>query len=434
MRTISVGFLSICVCSLLFDGRAEAQSLTYPLGLGNPSQMGPGFENLQQDDNQTGIKLGPFRFKPGLQFNSTYTDNARFTNQNKESAFLFSVDPSFSFTLSKGMKLKDYLSFGYDGDLGAYLNLGSYNYTTHNLWADLNLMERPTTYMRLRETISYTDNPYGTQEFVGLGTAVSRLLNQADFVVGRKLPGNYSVELGYQNAWENYLATTYEDWTSVTNTLNPTLLYELTGKTKLLAQYSFGYRDFYQQPPAFSSNYTVQQAMAGFRWAATARLSGELKGGYAFRQFLNEFNELGVPYLNNNVPVYAANLRYLISSKSTVELNLNRQFLMGTISSRDIAIVGNSYTRDTFGLSFTTNVSKRLAFNLAGNYYLDQYDDTGLFAGLTEHWYYATLNFRHQLRRHIWWGLGYQYQNRDSPIPVNNYKVNAVTASILLTY
>ena len=242
------------------------------------------------------------------------------------------------------------------------------------------------------------------------------------------------MELGYQNAWENYLAATYEDWTSVTNTLSPTLLYELTGKTKLLAQYSFGYRDFYQQPPAFSSNYSVQQAMAGFRWTATARLSGELKGGYAFRQFLNEFNELGVPYLNNSVPVYAANLRYLLSSKSTVELNLNRQFLMGTISSRDIAIVGNSYTRDTFGLSFTTNVSKRLAFNLAGNYYLDQYDDTGLFAGLTEHWYYATLNFRHQLRRHIWWGLGYQYQNRDSPIPVNNYKVNAVTASILLTY
>ena len=161
MRAIYVGLVVVCVCSLLFGGRAEAQSLTYPLGLGNPSQMGPGFENLQQDDNQTGIKLGPFRFKPGLQFNSTYTDNAKFTNQNKESAFLFSVDPSFSFTLSKGMKLKDYLSFGYDGDLGAYLNLGSYNYTTHNLWADLNLMERPTTYMRLRETISYTDNPYG---------------------------------------------------------------------------------------------------------------------------------------------------------------------------------------------------------------------------------------------------------------------------------
>ena len=109
-----------------------------------------------------GIKVGPFNFTPSVSINGTYTDNARFSQGNDESDFIMSIDPSFTFALGQGLKLKDYVAFGYDGDLGAYLKVSDNSYTRHTLWAEANLLQNRPTYLKLREAITYTDDPYGT--------------------------------------------------------------------------------------------------------------------------------------------------------------------------------------------------------------------------------------------------------------------------------
>jgi len=439
VRTVFLGFLLVCVCFLLSAYTGEAQGYSYPFGFENPLAMSEAYEVYQQATQQGGPKVGPFVFKPGMSFNGTYTDNPRFRSNNSGSDFLFTINPTFTFSLAQGLKAKDYISFGYDGDIGAYTKLTGNDYTRHTLWANIDLMKRETTYMRLRDAVTYTNNPYGNQEFVGQGVANARVLNQADFVVGRQLPGNYSAELGYQNAWENYLddGNGYTSWSNIGNTIKPTLLYELTGKTKLLAQYSIGYIHYYNQPSLISADYTVQQVMAGFRWAASSRLSGELKGGYAWRQFVNDFNLLGVPYQNSSAPVYSVNLHYLVSPKTAADFNIYRDFqISGNLDpvTGRLEMIQDSYTRNAIGLTITTNTSQNLSFAFAASCYFDQYPDTIRDQAHLDHYYNAGINFTHKLRRYLSWGLGYNFQKRDTQAIGLSYTQNSVTATVGLSY
>jgi len=439
---------------MLSAGGAQAQGFTYPFGFENPLAMSDAYEVAQQATQGGGIKVGPFKFNPGLTFNGTYTDNPRMRSGNQGSDFLFTIDPTLNFTLalSKGLKLLNYISFGYDGDLGAYTKITGNDYTRHTLWADVNLLHRDATYMRLREAVTYTDNPYGNQQFVGQGVSTPRVLNEADLVLGRQLPGNYSVELDYQNAWSNYLqngngytsgsnyledSNGYNTWSNVVNTLNPTLLYELTGKTKLLAQYSFGFTHYYQQPSAFSADYSVQQALVGFRYAATARLSGELKGGYAWRQFVNDFNLVGSPYQNTSAPIYSLNLHYMVSPKTAADFNIYRDFdISGDLNpvSGRLDTIQDSYTRNAIGVTVTTATRPNLTFTFAASAYVDQYADTVRFQNRMDLYYNAGINFTYQLRRYLSWGLGYNFQKRDTQAVGLSYTENSVTASATLSY
>lgn len=410
MRAFFAGFLGALVCFLACVGAAEAQvvpsGIGYPYGFESPQQIGDIYVGYEEPEGAKGIKLGPFDFRPGIQFNGAYTDNANLTNTNKKSDFIFSLNPSFAFTLSQGLRLKDYVSFGYNGDLGAYMRTGSNDNTSHTLWADINLLQRPRTYMRLRESITYTDNPYGSQEFVGQGVTNARVLNVTDFVIGRILPRDSSVELGYENLWENYLEAAYQADSSVANILRPTLLYAVTGKTKILAQYNIGYRHFYEQPSAFSSDYMVQELMAGIRMAATSRLSGEIKAGYAWREFVNDANAVGIPYNSYSVPVYAANVTYLVSPKTQINLNANRQFLVSSDVSPFVSPIlsrfQQSFTRNAFGMTFTTRFGKNLVATLAGSYYLDEYQDSAINPGRTDRYTNAGIWIRRQLMRYLW--------------------------------
>jgi hypothetical protein len=269
--------------------------------------------------------------------------------------------------------------------------------------------------------------------------ANARVLNQADFVIGRQLPGNYSAELGYQNAWNNYLndGNGYTIWSDVGNTIKPTLLYELSGKTKLLVQYNIGYIHYYNQPSLISADYTVQQAMAGFRWAATSRLSGELKGGYAWRQFVNDVDLLGISYQNTSAPIYSVNLHYLVSPKTDLDFNIYREFDIGgdlNPITGTLNLIQGSYTRNAVGFTLTTRTRPDLTFNLAGSCYLDQYDDTILYQGRLDRYYNAGINFIHKFRRYLSWGLGYNFQKRDTQAVGLSYTENAVTISVGLSY
>ncbi len=261
-RGLVVIFLS--VFALL--NRADAQTNSYPMGYNSPFAFGGTYSSGASDPKKTsfgpgqgGIQLGPLRISPGISVGTTYTSNARMQSSDQQSSFLTTINPTFDVAVDQGLRVKDYITFGYTGNLGAYTQVTDNNFATHTLWANVNLMERPTTYMRLRQAITYTNNPYGNQQFIGQGVANARMVNQTDFAVGRNLPRDYSVELGYQNLWQNYFEDTYQSQSSLTNTLNPTLLYEVSEKTKLLAQYSIAYWNYYEQPSQFAANYFVNQ-------------------------------------------------------------------------------------------------------------------------------------------------------------------------------
>jgi hypothetical protein len=423
---------------------AGAQESNYFYGPGS-AYYGVPFDLDALDDYYTqpdgkplvrGLRLGPFLVKAGLQVNTTYTDNADLVDKNPKSDFLFSIDPMFSFTMGDSTKLKEYISFGYTGDLGSFFKVTSNDYSSHTLWADINLLKRPTTYLRLREAFTYTGDPFGSSEFVGTGRATRRYLNQADLVIGRNIAGNYSAELGYQNGLQNYLDERDRQYSNLTNALNPTLLYEISGKTKLLVQYSFLYRTFYDQPKNSAADYYVQTAYTGFRWAPAAKLSGEVKVGYAIRTFINEFDTLGFPYKNDSKPAYAVSLAYALSQKTSIDLALSRTFAMGSRRDTGVDIINNqdAFIQNSFGLNFATKTAKNLRFTASGSYNIDQYDATALFPSRTDYFYAAALGFQHYLWRFLGWGVEYTFQKRDSKVPGNSFTENAATVSVFTTF
>jgi len=412
-------------------GAAQAQGYAYPEFLGGVSDYFAGLTN-----GNGGIKVGPFQFKPGITFNTTFTDNAQLSNRNKESDFILTMNPTFNFTLAQDTKYKDVIAFGYSGDLGAYTRVTNNSYTNHTVWATVDLRERPTNYMKLREQFTYTDDPYGNYEYVGVGTTTSRIRNELDLMVGRNLPRGYSAEVSYENYLENFLKNVDKQRTSMAHVGSGTLLYELTGKTKLLGEYSFGYRDFYNAPSSTAPDYTVQEFMTGFRWAATARLAGELKGGYGWRSFLNDMDPLGYPYSNNNTFIYETNLSYLLTRKTTLNFEAGREFLLGADNIPGTDVLDESqdaYVRNFFGLFATTQLRRNLTLRAGGEYSIEPYADTPFYQDRTDTYCYLTIGFTHQIRRYLSYGLSYYFNKRDSDFD-QSYTANSVTASLRLAY
>jgi polysaccharide biosynthesis protein VpsM len=437
---IFFALLALCLSTVVGVRTAGAQTASYPTGYNSPFAFGGTSDYSGQKKpvfGEGGIQLGPLKITPGVSLNTTYTSNAQMQNNGQTSDFITSINPTFAVTLGQGLKYKDYISFGYSGNLGAYTRITGDDYTTHTLWADINLMQRPTTYMKLRQAITYTNNPFGNQQFIGQGVANARMINQTDFTVGRNLPQDYSVELGYQNLWQNYFENTYQSQSSLTNTLNPTLLYELSGKTKLLVQCSFSYWNYYEQPSAFAPNYFVYQLLTGFRWAPSSRLSGEVKGGYGWQRYLNETDFLGVPYPNQGAPIYSLNLQYTLSPKTSMNFQAMRQYYFGgnlnPVSTR-LDIIQAGYLANAVELRLSNNPSKNVSLGVFLDYELDQYSDTPLLQNRNDSFYGGGMTFSHQLRRYLSWGLTYTYQNRNSQLPANSYVVNMVSANLSLSY
>jgi polysaccharide biosynthesis protein VpsM len=439
-KGVFFGLSAVFLIALAMLRMAEAQNYAYPTGYNSPFAFGGTSDYSGQKKpifGEGGIQLGPLKITPGVSLNTTYTSNAQMQTNGQQSDFITSISPTFAVTLGQGLKIKDFVSFGYSGNLGAYTKITGDDYTTHTLWADINLMQRPTTYMKLREALTYTNNPFGNQQFIGQGVANTRMINQTDFTVGRKLPRDYAVELGYQNQWQNYFDNTFQSQSSVTNTLKPTLLYELTGKTQLLAQYSCAYWNYYEQPSAFAPNYFVHELQAGFRWAASSRLSGEVKAGYGVRRYTNHTDLLGVPYQNNGAPIGSINLQYTVSPKTSINFQALRNYNYGgylnPLSNR-LDVLESGYLQNATELRVTTNPRKDVSLGVFIDYELDQYDSSFLYPNRTDSFYGAGLTFSQQLRRYLSWGLTYTYQNRNSPLPGNSYAVNMVSASLSLSY
>jgi polysaccharide biosynthesis protein VpsM len=444
-----------CWCIVVANDPAGAQQDSFPLRSGDPFTFGLPYnvggpprifdpsgmsrlsETMKAGQAEGGIRLGPFRAGAGLQVTQSFTDNANLTDKNKESDFTTSLQPSFTLTAGQGVKYKDYVSFGYDGDLGAYTRVTDNSYTRHTLWADVNLLQRPTFYMRFRQAFTYTDDPYGNDEYFGQGASTPRILNQADFVVGRRLPNDYAIELHYQNALENYQEDLDQERSNITHTIGTTLLYELSGKTKLLAEYSYSYRDFYDQSSIFSDNYTVQQVMAGFRWAATARLSGEFKAGYAWRIFKDRGGELGFLHKDDSTPIYSGNLHYMVSPKTALDLDLDREFLLGSDffpGTETVTSLQEGYVRNLVGLRASTSPRENLTFTAGAAYSIEQYGDTLLYGNRIDHFINAGIGFQHRIRRYLGYGLNYSYQNRDTDVESESYQANVVSASLFISF
>ena len=177
--------------------------------------------------------------------------------------------------------------------------------------------------------------------------------------------------------------------------------------------------------------------MTGFRWAATARLSGELKGGYAWRSFLNDADELGNPYKDNSTFIYDANLSYMLTRKTTVGLEAGREFLLGadTAFGTDILdLTQDAYVRNFIGLQVTTRARQNLSFTAGGEFNIEPYEDTPQFQDRTDYYYNFRLGFDHRIRTYFSYGLYYTFNKRDSEVESQSYSANAITATVRFTY
>jgi hypothetical protein len=180
--------------------------------------------------------------------------------------------------------------------------------------------------------------------------------------------------------------------------------------------------------------------MGGVRWAASAKLTGELKGGYGWRHFVNDFDADGFPYDDKGTPIYSAVLNYLFSPKTAIQLTASRDFLMGSglgggsIEADDPASFQESIIRDAFELAVNVNLRANLRLTVSGGYDLDHYDRTTEFDNRTDESFSAGINLKHQIRRYLWWGLGYTFEKRNSPDVTDRYTANTMTASLGMAY
>ena len=200
-------------------------------------------------------------------------------------------------------------------------------------------------------------------------------------------------------------------------------VYLLQPSLSAVAEYRFGYIDYFSINSDSISNYVL----GGVNYTINPRLSGQLRGGVEFRDYVDG-SEFDIS------PDFNATLSYTISARSQAALVLSYGIEEGDLSTA----ISNARTF-RIGLDFNQTLTQRLSAYISFYYTHANYHSQGA-AGFTtaiadendfdEDTYDVSVGFRYSFNRVISAEAGYTYSDVVSQIPERAYDVNRYFAGV----
>ena len=222
-------------------------------------------------------RLGPVRVSPFLGLTETYRTNIYQAYADKKADLVSTLNPGMRFELPLAQQHR--LSLGYLGSYYFFSRYDQNNHYDHNLNVDGNFNFPGGLALRAGNTLRLA-----TEERTST-TARQRDYNRiTPYLQGAyKMADRWKLEANY--LLDNLLFLKRIDRNSNYSDHNASLslFYKFWPKTSALVQYIFTYRD---HPYQHISDNIIHTPLVGLTWDPTAKLSGTVKFGYTFQNYL----------------------------------------------------------------------------------------------------------------------------------------------------
>jgi hypothetical protein len=383
------------------------------------------------------IRIGRLNVEPGIKYKGEANDNIYSARTNETDDFIHKITPGVTFKY-KGATPGNFFDFGYSVDIVAYSDFDDNNYESHNPFIRFGIDTPAGFFIKFDDAYQDTSDPYGAANNYGLGSKTERWNNTANFILGYKFAGKYSIEGLYKNYAEGFDLARDSSQDRKDHIYGASFVVKVTGKTSLFGQYRRTDAEYDTQNDGInmvpfggtsvwnsnnSQDYNLNDFFLGARFDPGGKLSGEIKLGWGDKNFENRVDKDLNTYKDSDSFIAETRVSFKASERMNLNLNLQRS-LVGSPDADS-----SSYIDTTFGLAIDhAFIPERLIGKLGTEWNTNDYQDE--FPGKAEKSFDTftfTAGLDYNIKEWLSAGVGYEYKDKEAS---NTYEASEYTSNI----
>lgn len=391
------------------------------------------------------IKFGNLSVIPGVTVQGLYDDNiyrgngkdypgdpAKTLAEKKESDWITHVKPGL--LLSYELPERGYINLGYQGDFAFYKTNDNNNWKNNQGNFDVNYLAPGGLIVGINELYVKAEDPYGSADQYNLGRVTKRYYNDLKTKVGYTVMSNFRSFLyfnNYKQKYDNSLFDYSQDYTD--NEYGIGAESRFLPKTWGFLRYHYGTRKYDTNAPgqsdAFNSDSKWHRVNAGLTWDPGAKLSGEVNVGYQWRKYDHQFTDVlqTTQREDKNTWIAATAINFMPTEGTLIVLNITRAI-------RSTASDTNEQFVDTgIGLTLQQKLLLKLTLNAGVTYSRNEYN-VPVGSERTDKNYLANIGLDYHIQDWMTFGIGYNYNRKDSNIDIQEFTDNQYMAQLKVVY
>jgi hypothetical protein len=371
------------------------------------------------------LHLGPVWVHPFVEVTEAYDSNIFLAPNHEKDDFITVVSPGIKLQVPFAGK-RHLLEAGYRADLYAYVDHTNQNRQDQKAYMGLNFDFPGGLQIKAIDTFTHAAE-VETHEFAGGKRFFND--NNAAAEVGYRFAEVWKIQLNYENIYHHYIDAPWHKESSYNdNAAGATLFYQFLPKTSILVEYRFTDTEYpyFDDDARDSVEHTVY---GGLHWDPTAKLAGNLKGGYTWKRF--EKQDVAEDNDDQTWSI-AADLLWRATDTTQVQLKAERIY-------RDYLMVSNLYYLTTGGgITVSQKILTKLTASAFGYLVRDEFSektfnpDTGRDQRRDDKLWMAGAGLVYAIQEWISAELSYAYRDRNSNFDFYEYNDHLVTFRVKL--
>lgn len=358
------------------------------------------------------IKAGPVIVHPGIEAEEVYRTNTYQTEKYEISDRITIISPLLSLDIP--VKGRHEVHLGYSGFGYCYDRHSSQDHYDQILDGHM-LLDFPGR-LTTRLAGSITDATF--EQTSGVDRERDYKDYKTGFDLGYTFAGRWRVKTLYQHDELIFEKKRDERENYDIDSMSAALQYRILPRTWALVQGVYTATLFENDSTADNDVYS---AFFGLEWDPKGRLRGELKGGFAWKDYQNDLAG------RNNSPEnwsLQTELTWAVNRRTTLNLTALRRFV------DDIDYQNESFTSTTFGLSLSRRIRPKITFRFYGNYQLNDYinmiEESATDDKKHREDEYASIGagLRYNIQDWLFLSLNWNYVDKDSDFNEYSYHEN----------
>ena len=384
------------------------------------------------------IHFGDLEITTGMAVRGNYDDNiylgngSNKTTELEESDWITHIIPSL--LLDYALPDRGSLSLGYKGDFAYYADNDQNDWTRHQVTSILNYLPPGGLIFEVDNLFIDTEDPYSSENQYRLGAPqVERWYDRLKTKAGCEFNEQFRL-LGYYNFYKqdyDHVIDFSQDYKS--HEFGAGVHMRLFPQTWSFLRYHYGERDYFTHPEGTGvtesndSDFDWHRVNGGLTWDATAKLSGELNFGYEWKDYDNEFDVDNNRYDDKETWIASTFLSFKATPVATLSVSVTRAL-------RETGSATNEYFEDTgVGVNLAYVFRSKTTVHVGGLYSSNDYN-VPVDKQREDDNYKAKISLDYQIQDWLSVGIGYQYWEKDSNYPGNDFTDNRFMVSVNLVY
>lgn len=334
------------------------------------------------------IRMGPIQVFPEISYNGEYNDNIFSESTDEESDIIHTITPSIK--LRYGNTQDNSFTAGYQVGVVRYADFNDTDYEDHRLFMNLGYKSPMGFYLKAGDNYQNTSDPYGSESQFRIGDQTKRWNNRLNLTAGFGFAERYAAEAKFSNFVERFDRFEDEFQDRMENSIGLSVLYNVSSKTSLLAEFRRTSVEFDQQNDGIdldengtvgadewrsdnSQDHDLNDLFFGARFNPGGKLTGEAKVGYQTVSFKNDEDRNDNSYNDDNAFLMEVNLSYMPTPRTEIILVARRSRAVSYSADADtdasasyidvygsLELIQKLMDRFTLDLSFSRNMNDYL--------------------------------------------------------------------------